>query len=115
MRSDDPLDDGVSDLVVDQPVLGTADEELVLTERSAKRKKTSSLKTPDPLPAGIWLPPHLDVDVVLALGDDLDVGAMDGLLVVLDARRPIGCRTQHLSHTEQEGESETEGFQIQVR
>lgn len=28
---------------------------------------------------------YLDVDVVLALGDDLDVGVMDGLLVVLYA------------------------------
>lgn len=47
---------------------------------------------------GLW--PYLDVDVVLALDDDLDVGVMDGLLVVLDASRPIGCRTQHLLHTE---------------
>ena len=30
MRSEDPLNDGVSDLVVDRPVVGTADEELVL-------------------------------------------------------------------------------------
>ena len=30
MRSDDPFNDGVSDLVVDRPVVGTADEELVL-------------------------------------------------------------------------------------
>lgn len=30
MRSEDPLDDGVSDLVVDHLVVGTADEELVL-------------------------------------------------------------------------------------
>lgn len=47
---------------------------------------------------GLW--PYLDVDVVLALDDDLDVGVMDGLLVVLDASRPIGCRTQHLLHTD---------------
>lgn len=100
MRSDDPLDDGVSDLVVDQPVLGTADEELVLTER---RERTSSLKqTHFLLGAGIWPPPYLYVDVVFALGDDLDVGVMDGLLVVLDTSRPIGCRAQHLSHTERE-------------
>lgn len=32
---------------------------------------------------------YLDVDVVFALGDDLDVGTVDGLLVVLYARRPV--------------------------
>lgn len=36
MRPDDPFDDGVSDLVVDQPAVGTADEELVLTEKSGR-------------------------------------------------------------------------------
>lgn len=36
VRPDDPFDDGVSDLVVDQPALGTADEELVLTENSGR-------------------------------------------------------------------------------
>lgn len=41
VRSDDPLDDGVSDLVVDQPVLGAADEELVLTERRAEWERTT--------------------------------------------------------------------------
>lgn len=30
MCSDDPFNDGVSNLVVDRPVVGTADEELVL-------------------------------------------------------------------------------------
>lgn len=35
--SDDPLNDGVSDLVVDHPVVGTADEELVLIERRGKK------------------------------------------------------------------------------
>lgn len=43
---------------------------------------------------------YLYVDVVLALGDDLDVGIVDGLLVVLDARRPVRRRTQHLANTD---------------
>lgn len=30
MRSDDPFNDGIADFVVDRPVVGTADEELVL-------------------------------------------------------------------------------------
>ena len=34
---------------------------------------------------------YLDVDVVFALGDDLDVGIVDGLLVVLYSRRPVCC------------------------
>lgn len=33
MRSDDPFNDGVSDLVVDRLVVGAADEELILVER----------------------------------------------------------------------------------
>lgn len=101
VRSDDPLDDGVSDLVVDQPVLGTADEELVLTE--SRVGENQWIKGPNPLPAGSWDRPYLDVDVVFALGDDLDVGVVDGLLVVLDASRPIGCRTQHLLHAREGG------------
>ena len=36
-----------------------------------------------------FTPAYLYVDVVFALDDDLDVGIMDGLLVVLYARRPI--------------------------
>lgn len=43
VRSDDPFDDGVSDLVVDQLVVGTADEELVLRD---KWERTSSFKNP---------------------------------------------------------------------
>lgn len=36
MRSDDPFDDGVSDLVVDRLVVGTADEELILGAEDAE-------------------------------------------------------------------------------
>ena len=36
-----------------------------------------------------FTPAYLYVDVVFALDDDLDVGIMDGLLMVLYARRPI--------------------------
>lgn len=32
---------------------------------------------------------YLDVDVVFALGDNLDVGRVDGLFVVLDTCRPV--------------------------
>lgn len=46
---------------------------------------------------------YLYVDVVLALGDDLDVGIVDGLLVVLDARRPVRRRPQHLANTDMRG------------
>lgn len=36
MCSDDPFNDGVSDLVVDRLVVGAADEELILVERGEK-------------------------------------------------------------------------------
>lgn len=39
---------------------------------------------------------YLDVDVVLAIFDDVDVGAVNGLFVGLDPGWPIGCRTQNL-------------------
>ncbi len=49
MCSDDPFNDGVSDLVVDLLVVGTADEELVLIgekghERSQSRTETIKLR-----------------------------------------------------------------------
>lgn len=34
--SEDPFDDGISDLVVDRPVVGTTDEELVLMGEERK-------------------------------------------------------------------------------
>lgn len=37
MCPDDPFNNSVSDLVVDHPVVGTADEELVLIERREKK------------------------------------------------------------------------------
>lgn len=37
MCPDDPFDNSVSDLVVDHPVVGTTDEELVLVERREKK------------------------------------------------------------------------------
>lgn len=49
MRSDDPLDDGVPDLVVDQPVLGTADEELVLPESRVGENQFRKESNPLPL------------------------------------------------------------------
>jgi len=52
---------------------------------------------------------YLDVDEVLALDDDLDVGVVDRLLVVLYARRPVCCRPQHLRH----GEEEVTGSHVQ--
>lgn len=39
---------------------------------------------------------HLDVDVVLAVLYHADIGAVDGLLVVLDASWPVCSRTDHL-------------------
>lgn len=39
---------------------------------------------------------HLDVDVVLAVLYHADVGSMDGLLVVLDASRPVCSGADHL-------------------
>lgn len=33
MCPDDPFDDGISDLVVDRPVVGTTNEKLILRER----------------------------------------------------------------------------------
>jgi len=39
---------------------------------------------------------YLNVDEVLALGNDLNIGIMNGLLVVLDSRRPVCCRPQNL-------------------
>lgn len=66
-RSDDALRYRVSDFVEHVFVVCAADEELVL-----------------------------DVDEVLAVLDDVDVGVVDGLLVVLDASRPISGRTQDL-------------------
>lgn len=108
--SDDPLNDGVSDLVVDHPVVGTADEELVLIERRGK-KDTNQER--DFLFRECFnqysyfcvrilasLLVYLYVDVVFALHDDLDVGVMDGLLVVLYACRPICRGPQHLVHAD---------------
>lgn len=40
MCPDDPLNDGVSDLVVHHPVVGTADEELVLKRERHKPRET---------------------------------------------------------------------------
>lgn len=57
---DDPLGNGISDLVENVSVVGTADEELIL-----------------------------DVDVVLAVSDDFNVGVVDGLFMVLDASGPV--------------------------
>lgn len=111
MRSDDPFDDGVSDLVVDRLVVGAADEELILegkTQRFTRaivthncRQFRSAASRGSQRRAGGGR--YLDVDVVFALGDDLDVGVVDGLLVVLDARRPVGRRAQHLVHTDRTG------------
>lgn len=39
--SDDPFDDGVPDLVINHPVVSTADEELVLMESREKKERTS--------------------------------------------------------------------------
>lgn len=39
---------------------------------------------------------HLDVDEVLAVFDDVDVGVVNGLLVVLDASGPVRGRAQNL-------------------
>lgn len=41
-------------------------------------------------------PTHFDIDVVLAVFYHADVGVVDGLLVVLDAGRPVSSRTDHL-------------------
>lgn len=54
---------------------------------------------------------YLYVDVVLALGDDLDVGIVDGLLVVLDARRPVRRRAQHLANADMRGVEEVSELQ----
>lgn len=105
VRSDDPFDDGVSDLVVDRLVVGAADEELILGVKTQKLTERNGLQgeltqaPPLSIPRPVLFR-YLDVDVVFALGDDLDVGVVDGLLVVLDARRPVGRRPQHLVHTD---------------
>ena len=39
---------------------------------------------------------YLDVDVVLAVLDGVDIGIVDGLLMVLNTSRPITCRSQNL-------------------
>lgn len=99
MCSDDPFDNGVSNLVVNRPVVSAADEELVLqgekvtddqTQNSVhvSKKKTQTLHI------------YLNVDVVFALDDDLDVGVMNGLLMVLYACRPVSRRPQDLQDME---------------
>lgn len=47
MCSDDPFDDGVPNLVINHPVVSTADEELVLMESRKKRERTDILKMID--------------------------------------------------------------------
>lgn len=42
MRSEDPFDDGVSDLVVDGPVVGAADEELILSREEGETEMSFS-------------------------------------------------------------------------
>lgn len=46
--------------------------------------------------ATLWLRCYLDVDVVAAILDDLDVGVVDGLFVVFDAGGPIRGRAKDL-------------------
>lgn len=43
---------------------------------------------------------YLYVDVMLAFGDNLDVGIMDGLLVIFDAGWPVCWWPQNLIHKE---------------
>ena len=60
---------------------------------------------------------YLYVNVVFALDDDLNVGVVNGLLVVLDPCRPVSCRSQHLHSTREkrrlEGKSRVEEGKVE--
>lgn len=49
MCSDDPFNDGVSDLVVDRLVVGAADEELILEREDGQNGGGAVVKLKEPL------------------------------------------------------------------